>query len=92
MAKGVRVRKTAHRRQVSTITPEQKPLDPLLQKCKDFLDVNSSLSMDDSYDRDRLAEEMVEFIATLEPFCERCLDVLMKTRTLCEKCYRDSDD
>lgn len=62
MAKGVRVRKTAHRRQVSTITPDKKHLDPLLKRCKDFLDVNSSLSMDDSFDRDRLAEEMVEFV------------------------------
>lgn len=61
MAESKRVRKQSYKRNVK----KEKPLDPLLKKCLEFVEHNSSLALDDSYDRQRLAEEMVEFIMTL---------------------------
>lgn len=63
MAESKRVRKQAYKRNVK----KEKPLDPLLKKCLKFVEQNSSLALDDSYDRQRLAEEMVEFVMTLTP-------------------------
>ena len=56
-------KRTHKRRNYGTKPVSEKTLDPLLQRCKDFLDANQSRCMDDSYDRERLAEEMVEFVA-----------------------------
>lgn len=66
MAKGGRVVKKTWKRNKPAIQPESnKPFDPLLGRCKEFLNVNSTIALDDSFDRDFLAGEMVEFIMTL---------------------------
>lgn len=61
MAKNPRVKKRTHIRKPKKLQPKRPEGDALYKACLEFADENSSLALDDSYDRATLATNMALF-------------------------------
>jgi len=58
-------RKRAHKRRTYGLQPERDKGDnSMLERCIEFVKKHQSLALDDSYDRDQLAVDLVEFVSS----------------------------